>query len=186
MPSSAKNGLGISVVLAVRDGEETVGREVRRIADHLHSRGVAFEIIAVDDGSRDNSVAVLRLLAAHMPELRLSASNARSSAFVRGAAEASGEIVLMAEAGRGGLPLAALGWALARLDAGRDAVVFRGRCIVARRLAALPAVLRASGRGYLYERTFERAAGQRRVEVVGLRPQPRGGLLQPVLRFLAA
>jgi hypothetical protein len=94
---------------------------------------------------------------------------------------------MLIETGRGAAPLAALGWALARLGAGRDAIVFRGRCVVARRLRALAAIVRAAGRGDVYEWSFERAARDLRVDVVGLRGRARRpGLLEPVLRFLAA
>jgi glycosyltransferase involved in cell wall biosynthesis len=175
----------LSVVISVREGEETIGRDVRRIADHLRGAGLAFEILAVNDGCCDNSLAVLQLLATQIPELRLSGGDATGKAFVRGTAEASGRLVALVEAGRGELPLAALTWAVARLARDKDAVVLRGRCIVAHRLTCLPAIIRAVGRGALFERTFERSARGLALEIVGLRPRSHG-LLAPVFRFLAA
>jgi hypothetical protein len=83
------------------------------------------------------------------------------------------------------LPLANLGWALSRLQQGTAAVVFRGRCILGRRMACLPAVVRASGRGSSYEVSFERQAAGLAVEVVGKRPLPGAGLFAPVLRVLS-
>ena len=184
MPKSSS--VTFSVVLAVRDVEEMVGRDVRRIAEHLRARGTSFEILAVNDGCRDNSLTVLRLLAAQVPELRLHPGDVSGRAFLRGAAEASGEVVALAEIGRGTFPLPALGWAHARLAAGRDAVVFRGRCIVAARLACLSAIVRASGRGPMFESTFERSARGLSVDVVGAPARRRRqGLLGPVLRLLA-
>jgi hypothetical protein len=95
--------------------------------------------------------------------------------------------VVLLEADRGSLPRAALGWALSRLGRSRDAIVFRGRCVVGRRLVCLPALVRARGRGDLFERSFERAAQSLTLEVVGTRPRATAtGLLAPVLRFLAA
>ena len=177
----------LSVVVAVREAEETIGRDVRRMADHLREAGVSFEILAVNDGCCDNSLAVLRLLAHQVPELRLCAGDARGRAFVRGAAEAQGTLLALVEAQHGALPLAALGWALTRLERTTDAIVFRGRCVLARRLACLPVLVRARGRGDLYERSFERAAASGLVvEVVGTRARRSSGLLAPVLRFLAA
>lgn len=176
----------VSVVLAVREAEETIGRDVRRIAAHLRARGVAFEILAVNDGCRDNSLAVLRLLAPHVPELRLLLGDAAGRASVRGTAEARGEVVILADAGGSPLPLAALGWALGRLSAGRHAVIFRGRCVIGRRLPCLPAVVRAAGRGDVFEASFERNARGLAMDVVGTRPRRRAGLFEPVLRFLAA
>jgi glycosyltransferase involved in cell wall biosynthesis len=174
----------LSVVISVREGEETIGRDVRRIADHLRGSGVAFEILAVNDGCRDNSLAVLQLLSTQVPQLRLCGGDASGKAFVRGTAEATGRLVALVEAGRGELPLSALTWAVSRLSRDKDGVVLRGRCIVGHRLTCLPAIVRAAGRGALFERTFERNARGLALEIVGLRPRSRG-LLAPMFRFLA-
>ena len=184
----------LSVVIAVREAEETIGRDVRRMAQHLRAAGVSFEIVAVNDGCCDNSLAVLRILTAQVPELRLCPGDARGRAFIRGASEARGHLVAMVEAGGGSFPLAALGWAMSRLERSADAIIFRGRCVLGRRLTCLPAIVHARGRRDLYERSFERAASGLTVDVVGTRPRlprlPAGllptGLLAPVLRFLAA
>ena len=176
----------LSVVMAVREAEETIGRDVRRIADHLRAAGISFEVLAVNDGCCDNSLAVLRLLAHQVPELRICAGDARGRPFIRGIAEANGELVALVEAGRGSLPLAALGWALSRIHRSTDAIVFRGRCVLGRRLTCLPTVVHAAGRGDLFERNFERNARGLRLEMVGARPRLPTGLLAPVLRFLAA
>jgi glycosyltransferase involved in cell wall biosynthesis len=181
-----QTSLALSVVLAVREAEETIGRDVRLIAQHLRAAGVSFEIVAVNDGCCDNSLAVLRLLTAQVPELRICAGDARGRAFVRGASEAVGNMVALVEADGGTLPLATLGWALSRLEHATDAIIFRGRCVLGRRLACLSAVVRARGRGDLFERSFERTAHGLTVDVVGTRPRLSTGLLGPVLRFLAA
>jgi hypothetical protein len=175
----------LSVVITVRDAEETIGRDVRRIADHLREAGVSFEVLAVNDGCCDNSFSVLRLVAASVPELRLCAGDAAGRSYIRGTAEAQGELVLLLDANRGGgMPLGSLSWALARLGRGVDAVVMRGRCIVGRRLACLPTIVSSGGRGDLFERRFERNARGLEIEVVGTRPRA-AGLLAPVFRFLA-
>lgn len=175
----------LSVVLAVREAEETVGRDVRRIAEHLRAQGMRFEILGVNDGCRDNSLAVLRLCEGDVPELRLLAADVAGRAFIRGTAEARGDVVALADLGRGSFPLAALGWALARIEAGCDAVVFRSRCIVAERLACIPAIVRSIGRGDLFEWSFARSARDLTVEFVGRRAR-RPGLIEPMLRLFAA
>lgn len=176
----------ISVVLAVRDDEETVGHQVRAVAAHLRALDRPFEIVAVNDGSRDNSLSIARLLTAQVPELRLITRDAAGRAFLRGAAEARGGILMLLEAQRS-VSLAPLGWALSRLAAGREAVILRGRYIVARRLLALPIIVRASGPGLLFEHVFERRAEELGIDVVGSRPKRTPPFfLRPVLRFLAA
>src|SRR3954471_2532135 len=156
----------LSVVVAVREAEETIGRDVRKIAEHLRNVRISFEILAVNDGCCDNSFALLQLLASRIPELRLCVGDAAGKAFVRGTAEAHGEMVALVEAGRGSMPLAALSWAMSRLTKTDDAVVFRNRCIVGKRMACLPAIVRSNGRGDLFERSFERNARGLHVDVI--------------------
>jgi glycosyltransferase involved in cell wall biosynthesis len=176
----------ISVVLAVGNAEEKVGHQIRRVAGHLRRLGLTFEILAVNDGSSDNSLSIATLLAGNVPELRVLPRNVSGRAFLRGTSEARGGVVVLLEASRT-VSFAPLGWALSRLAAGREAVVLRGRYIVARRLMALPVIVRASGPGLLFEAVFERRAQELGIDIVGSRPKrPTHFLLRPVLRFLAA
>jgi hypothetical protein len=176
----------ISVVVAVGDDEEKVGHQIRSVADHLRRLGRSFEILAVNDGSSDNSLPVATVLAMTMPELRVLSRNVTGRAFLRGTSEARGALVVLLSASRM-VSFAPLGWAFSRLAAGRQAVILRGRYIVAHRLAALPVIVRATGPGLLFEPIFERRAQELGVDVVGSRPKrPTPFLLRPVLRFLAA
>jgi cellulose synthase/poly-beta-1,6-N-acetylglucosamine synthase-like glycosyltransferase len=175
-------------VLSVRDDEELIGHGIRTITEHLESLGRTFEIIAVNDGSRDNSMAILELLAARTSHLRILRASAAGRAFLRGTSEARGDVVVLCEGSRP-LFLGALGWALGRLEVGREAVILRGRYIVARRLLTLPIIARATGPGLLFERVFEQRAQDLGIDVIGSRPAADRGvsrLLGPVLRFLAA
>jgi glycosyltransferase involved in cell wall biosynthesis len=177
----------LSVVVAVRDAEDTVARDVRALALHLRRRGLCFEILAVSDGSRDTSVTMLRLLSNEVPELVILGSARPGRAFKHAVVHASGEVVLLWESDRGApVPHAVLGWALGRL-ARRAAVVMRGRFLIAHRLRALPALLAVAGRGDDYEIRFERQAAGLGIDldVVGQR-QRRRTLLSPVLRILSA
>lgn len=178
----------ISVVLTIRDDEDRVGHQIRTIAAHLESLERTFEILAVNDGSRDNSLAMLELLAARTPYLRILRANVAGRAFLRGASEARGGVVVLCDGSRP-VFLGALEWALDRLESGREAVILRGRYIVARRLMTLPIIVRATGPGMLFERVFEQRAQDLGIDVIGSRPAETGGmarLLAPVLRFLAA
>jgi hypothetical protein len=176
----------ISVVLAVRNDEDLVGHQIRSVARHLRSLGRSFEILAVNDGSSDNSMSLAALLAASVPEVRVLGRSAAGRAFLRGTSEARGAMVVLLEANKK-VSFAPLGWALSRLAAGREAVILRGRYIVARRLMALPVIVRASGPGLLFEHVFERRAQELGIDVVGSRAKrPTPLLLRPVLRFLAA
>jgi glycosyltransferase involved in cell wall biosynthesis len=186
----------LSVVLVVRNVEDSVGADVRRLHRHLCALELSFEIVAVNGGSRDNSFAVLRLVAAELPGLSLHPGGLPARAIVRGAAMAQGDLLLLFDrdpaqehgvtgAQAGGVPsLAPLGWALSRLERGRQAVVLRGRFLLARRLPVLPVIVRARGRGAAFERSFEREAHSLLVDVAGRRARA-ASLFAPVLRLLA-
>jgi hypothetical protein len=176
----------VSVVVAVGNVEDSIGKELRRVAEHLRELRRPFEIVAVNEGSWDNSFAVLKLLAAELPELRLLQGDCGNRAFLRGAAEARGAQVVLSDGAVLGAGLSALGWALSRLSLGKEAVVVRGRWIAARRLVALPAIARSRGRWDAFERGFEREAQELRLEIVGSPRKTTRGLLAPVLRFLTA
>jgi glycosyltransferase involved in cell wall biosynthesis len=176
----------ISVVIAVGDHEDSIGHEIRSLSSHLGRLGRPFEILAVNNGSSDNSFSIVNILAGSIPELRVLGRETVGRPFLRGSSEARGDVVVLLDAGKR-VSLAPLGWALSRLGAGRDAVVLRGRYVVARRLAALPVIVRASGPGLFFEAVFERRAQELGIDVVGSRPRrPVSLLLRPVLRFLAA
>jgi hypothetical protein len=174
----------LSVVVAVGNVEDNIGKALRRMVDHLRELGRPFEVLAINEGSWDTSFAVLRLLAREIPELRLMPGDVGSRAFLRGTAEARGTEVVLMDGARLGVSLSPLGWALSRLSLGKEAVVVRGRWIAARRLPALPAIARSRGRWEAFERSFERQAQQLALEVVGTARRPTGGLLAPVFRFL--
>ena len=176
----------ISVVIAVGDHEDSIGHAIRTVAAHLGRLGRSFEILAVNAGSSDNSFSIVNILVRSIPELRVLGRGSAGRPFLRGSSEARGEVVVLLDAGRS-ISLAPLGWALSRIAAGRDAVVLRGRYVVARRLSALPIIVRASGPGLLFEAVFERRAQELGIDVVGSRPRRQTPfLLRPVLRFLAA
>ena len=180
--------LGLSVIVAVRDVEDSIGRDVRTLAARLRERGIAFEILAASDGSCDTSLTLLRFLGAEIPELSVIGLARSGRAFRRAVAHAQGDAVLLWEAERGvAFPYAVLGWALSRL-ARKAAVIVRGRFVLANRMRALPVLLETSGRWDDYEVRFERQAVRLGLdlEIVGQRPRRRGHhLWSPVLRILS-
>ena len=159
----------VSLVLAVSDAEDNIGNDLKTFAQHMRSLALSFEIVAVNDGSCDNSLGVLRLLERQLPELRVIYRDVANRAFARGMAEAQGNTVILASTRQLPVTWAPLGWALGRLDAGRDAIVLRSRYVVARRLRCLAAVARAQSAGLAFERRFEREASGLAVELVGQR-----------------
>jgi MoxR-like ATPase len=60
--------LDLSFVLRCRDDEERIGHTIQRIAAHLRGLGIRFELLVVDEGSGDNTMAVAALLRATHPD----------------------------------------------------------------------------------------------------------------------
>jgi hypothetical protein len=177
----------LSVIVVVRDDEDSVCGDVRALAHRLRRRQVEFEIIAVADGSYDTSLTLLRFLCSELPELSVLGIARSGRGFRRATAHALGQVVVLWEADRGcQIPHAVLGWALSRL-ARRAAVVVRGRCVLAHRLRALPVLLDTVGRGDEYEARFERKAATLglEVEVVGRRHRPSRFPWVPMRRMWA-
>lgn len=62
----------LSVVLPVRDGQDRIASEVERVLEAVAELvASAFEVIVVDDGSRDATPEVLDELAARFPQVRV-------------------------------------------------------------------------------------------------------------------
>ena len=49
----------VTAIVVCRDDEERVGHVVRRLAAHLRSLRLRFQILVVDEGSADNTLALL-------------------------------------------------------------------------------------------------------------------------------
>ncbi|HJZ86651.1 MAG TPA: hypothetical protein VKN99_15845 [Polyangia bacterium] len=154
----------LSVILAVGDDEDRVGHAIRKIAGHLRALERSFELLAVDEQSADNSLALLALLRPEIPELQVLTGADPGTGFACGVAAARGRALLLVDPRRE-VSLAPVVWALGRIDAGRDAVVLPGRYVVARRLPAWSALAQARGRGDDFERAFARKARAARLNV---------------------
>jgi len=130
----------VSVILPFGDDEEAVGIAVKRTAEHLRSLSVSFEILAIDEDSGDNSHAVLALLRAEVPELRVTHASGRGRGVDVGASRAQGTLLVVATPDVASAALDGVGDACRRLLAGEgDAEVALGRYTVAHRVRSLVA-----------------------------------------------
>lgn len=134
----SRTDVDLTAVVVCRDDDEVCGHTIRRISAHARSLGLRAEILAVDEGSADNTVPLLQLLRRELPELEVVTGAAPGRGFVRGAALARGRALLLVDA-RSDAPLAALGFALERLAQKRDAVLVGGRYLVLHRTRTLRA-----------------------------------------------
>jgi glycosyltransferase involved in cell wall biosynthesis len=93
--------LDLSIILPVYDEEENLKPLHRELTQALASTGRRYEIIAIDDGSRDGSFAVLKELAASDPHLRVvrfRRNFGQSATFAAGFDHAQGAIVFTMDA----------------------------------------------------------------------------------------
>lgn len=115
----------ISVVIPAYNEEARLGPTVIRVRDYLLARGGEFEVIVVDDGSRDRTIAVAEEAAAGDPRIHVLAQpgNRGKGAAVRaGMLAATGERVLFSDADLA-TPIEELAKLEARMDAGADVVI---------------------------------------------------------------
>ena len=114
----------ISVVVPVRDEELTVERLYDELAQALSERGEAWEVVFVDDGSRDGTHAALVRLHAgtsNVRVVRLRRNLGKAAALDAGFREVEGELVVTIDGDLQDDP-AEIPRLLAKLDEGYDLV----------------------------------------------------------------
>jgi dolichyl-phosphate beta-glucosyltransferase len=102
-PSSASNpgpagAVRLSVVIPAYNEEDRVGPTLRSLASYLAGRGETFELLLVDDGSRDETVRAARDAAVPLRVLILAQNRGKGAAVREGMLAAQGERVLFTDA----------------------------------------------------------------------------------------
>lgn len=114
----------VSVVVPVYNEEESILALYKRLTEALEALNYRYEIIAVDDGSRDGSFALLSQIAADDQRLRVvrfRRNFGQTSAFSAGFDRARGEVVVTIDADLQNDP-ADIGRLLSKMDEGYDVV----------------------------------------------------------------
>ncbi len=115
----------LSVVIPAYDEALRLGPTVRRVREHLEARGGAWELIVVDDGSRDATVEVAREAAGGDPRIRVieqGANRGKGAAVRAGMLAARCDRALFSDADLA-TPIEELAKLEARLDAGADVAI---------------------------------------------------------------
>lgn len=97
-PGSARRDGRLSVVVPVFNEQENLPELVRRLAEVLPRCAPTYELILVNDGSRDRSMEMLRDFAAQHPFLRVidfSRNFGHQAAMYAGMRRASGDVVIL-------------------------------------------------------------------------------------------
>ncbi len=69
--SAARGRVALSIVVPMYNEASRIGGCLRKICDYCQARGLAYELLVVDDGSKDESPALVRGFAAKNPRVRL-------------------------------------------------------------------------------------------------------------------
>ena len=115
----------LSVIVPAYNEEARLEQPLLQVSDYFRARGRRVELIAVDDGSRDGTSALVRRLADRLPELRLirlPANRGKGYAVRTGVVNARGRRVLFSDAD-GATPIAEVERLDAALDGGADVAI---------------------------------------------------------------
>jgi glycosyltransferase involved in cell wall biosynthesis len=133
----------LSIVIPIYNEEENIEPLIREIGGILTPMGISFEIVAVDDGSKDGSFAVLKRLYDQVPGLnvvRLKRNFGQTAALAAGLDIAQGATVVLMD-GDGQNDPADIPALLTKVREGNDLVVgwrFRRRdAFLSRRLPSM-------------------------------------------------
>ena len=115
----------LSIVIPAYNEESRIDRTIRDMIRYCRGEGRTFELILVDDGSRDGTSTVGWNLAAEFPELRLirlAANHGKGYAVRTGVVNAIGRLVLFADAD-GATPISEIERLESALKSGADVAV---------------------------------------------------------------
>ncbi|MDB5267026.1 MAG: hypothetical protein JWP58_66 [Hymenobacter sp.] len=115
----------LSLIIPAFNEAHRIGPTLRRVHRFLAARPASFEILVVDDGSKDDTVALVTALAGELPGLRVLCSPAnrgKGHAVRRGMLAATGHVRLFSDAD-GSTPIDELDPLLRALAAGADIAI---------------------------------------------------------------
>jgi glycosyltransferase involved in cell wall biosynthesis len=130
----------LSIVIPAFDEALRIRPTLERLHAHLAARPLSYEILVVDDGSRDETVAVVEAAAATIPHLRVlrqPRNRGKGAAVRRGMLAARGRVRVMWDAD-GSMPVEELPRLLAPIAAGRVEIAIGSRYAPGARTAPQP------------------------------------------------
>lgn len=177
----------LSVILRLRDAEPYVARLVKGLATlgrqlPAGTRGGTnrFEILAMDERSRDNTLSVLSLLSNRIPELQSFQDVPRGTAIMRASRLAQGRAWLILE---GDVDLELAAWATREVLAGHTAATIYGELLAVEREFASAHLGWMRGGLITAQREIKKGLA-RRGERPLQHPMPTRGLLARAQRWI--
>jgi dolichyl-phosphate beta-glucosyltransferase len=123
-PASSER-VALSIVVPVYNGGPWIAQTLDAICEHLDARQPAYEVLCIDDGSRDETVAQAAQACARRPRVRVlrrPRNGGKGSAVRTGVLAARGEVVMYLDADLS-IPISIIDEFLVRLGAGHEIVV---------------------------------------------------------------
>jgi len=114
-----------SIVIPAYNEHRRIGETLRRIVDYLHEQNWNAEVVAVDDGSRDDTAQIISEFAARNPEVRLVSNpgnQGKGYAVKNGMLNARGDLLVFTDADLSS-PLSEAQKLFAALEAGADVAI---------------------------------------------------------------
>jgi dolichol-phosphate mannosyltransferase len=124
IPSYADFECDISIITPIYDEQDNIPAFLASLVSVLRAQDRSFEVIAINDGSRDRSLAALREASATIPELRVidfRRNYGQTAAIMAGIDHASGKIIIPIDSDLQNDPRD-IPLLLAKLDEGYDVV----------------------------------------------------------------
>ena len=149
-PSAPSEACDLSVVVPVYDEAQVLEANLEAIVAFLEPLGESFELVAVDDGSRDDSLAILERFAQRDPRLKVERNPrnlGKGAAVKRGMLAARGRRVLFMDADLS-TPLEEIPAFLGALDTGMDVVIGNRRAPGSQVTRHQPWIRETLGRGF--------------------------------------
>lgn len=115
----------LSIVVPAYDEEKRLGASLKRMLAYFDSMRYPFEILVVDDGSKDDTAHLVNTIAACRPQVRLlsyQANRGKGYAVRYGVLQARGERILFCDADLS-TPIEEVEKLLAKLDQGYDIAI---------------------------------------------------------------
>jgi len=120
-----KKKMDVSIIIPAYNEEKRLGTTLEKIHNYFKDKGINFEIIVVDDGSRDGTVNLVKNFSIEHPEVRLRChlkNKGKGAAVKTGVLTTEGDVILFTDADLS-TPIEEFGKLKKAIDSGYDIAI---------------------------------------------------------------
>jgi dolichyl-phosphate beta-glucosyltransferase len=140
----------VSIVLPIYNESSVLKRNLEALIEHMQALGRAFDVVCVDDGSSDDSLAILERMALADGRIKpssLGTNQGKGAAVRTGMLLAEGELIIFMDADLS-TPLSEVTGFLGALDSGYDVVIGNRRAPGSQITRHQPWIRETLGKGF--------------------------------------